>query len=182
MPIYTRFGDRGETRLFDGSRVPKNDLRVSAYGEVDELNSALGLALAFSPPPAIHELLVGIQRHLMTVGASLANPGHEPGGGANDEKARPDPAWTRILEDAIDHYDAALPPLRRFILPGGSRAAAHLQLARAVCRRAERRVAELAAAAEVAPAVLEYLNRLSDLLFVLARAANYTEGMEEIQW
>jgi cob(I)alamin adenosyltransferase len=178
MPIYTKFGDRGETRLFDGTRVRKDDLRVRAYGEVDELNSVLGLVRTFGPPPEIHDIVVGIQKHLMGIGAVLANPR----GGQDDPKARPQPEWVGFLEASIDRLDSGLPPLRRFILPGGGPAGAHLHLARTVCRRAERLVVVLAGSAEVEAIVLEYINRLSDLLFVLARAANYREGMEEVLW
>lgn len=178
MPIYTRFGDTGETRLFDGSRVPKHDLRVRAYGEIDELNSSVGVALTYLPPSEVHELLIAIQKHLMSVGASLASPDPE----TRDRKSRVQPEWVAVLEEAIDRFEEELPPLQRFILPGGSRAGAHLHLARTICRRAERLVAELAGAAPVEPVVLEYVNRLSDLLFVLARVANYREGTKEFQW
>jgi cob(I)alamin adenosyltransferase len=182
MPIYTRFGDRGETRLFDGARVPKHDLRVRAYGGVDELNSALGVALAEIPPSSdIRELLIDIQKHLMAVGAALANPAPSEGD-ADAAKGRVDPEWIGQLEAAIDRYETELPPLQRFILPGGSRAGACLHLTRTVCRRAEREVSELSRVATVEPAVLGYINRLSDLLFVLARAANFREGMDEILW
>jgi len=178
MPIYTRFGDSGETRLFDGSRVPKSHLRVCAYGEVDELNSALGVARAFLPPSEVSQLLVEIQQQLMAVGAALANP---EGRGAAAKANLPADAAGQ-LEQAIDRFEAELPALRRFVLPGGSPAGAHLHLARTICRRAERRVVQLSEDARVDGAVLEYLNRLSDLLFVLARAANYREGMEEVLW
>lgn len=191
MPIYTRFGDRGETRLFDGSRVSKHDLRVSAYGDVDELNSVLGLVLAELGASSddnhldhhddnhdIRGLILGIQKHLMAVGASLANPVPS----AEDAKGRVNPEWTGQLEAAIDRYETELPPLQRFILPGGGRAGAHLHLARTVCRRAEREVSRLSQAASVEPAVSGYINRLSDLLFVLARVTNFREGMDEILW
>jgi cob(I)alamin adenosyltransferase len=178
MPIYTKFGDRGATRLFDGSRVTKSHDRVAAYGEVDELNSTLGVALAETLPSDIRDLLVRIQGHLMSVGASLANPD----GDRAKAKSRPDAAWIGELEAAIDRYDAEPPALRRFILPGGSRAAAALHMARTTCRRAERRVVELSESTGVDTVVLGYINRLSDLLFVLARVANHREGIEETQW
>jgi cob(I)alamin adenosyltransferase len=178
MPIYTRFGDRGATRLFDGSRVTKSHDRVAAYGEVDELNSALGLVLAETLPEDVQELVVRIQGHLMSVGASLANPDSA----RTQSKSRPDPAWIEDLEAAIDRYDAEPPALRRFILPGGSRAAAALHLTRTVCRRAERRVVELSETTDIDPVVLGYINRLSDLLFVLARVVNHREGIGETQW
>ena len=178
MRIYTRFGDQGETRLFDGTRVDKNHLRVRAYGEVDELNSVLGVASALLGESELKPLIVSIQQQLMAVGATLANPDRSEAA----TKAQPVPQWVTALEEAIDRFEAELPPLQRFILPGGAPAGAHLHVARTVCRRAERLVVELYGEAPVDATVLEYMNRLSDLLFVLARVANYREGMEEIQW
>lgn len=178
MPIYTRFGDSGDTRLFDGERVRKHHLRVSAYGDIDELNSVLGIARSFQSDPQISASLVAIQQQLMAVGSALANPSHKDAG----SKAEIRSDWVTSLENGIDHFDAQLPALQRFILPGGCAAAAHLHLARTVCRRAERRVVELSQEVVVEAKVLSYLNRLSDLLFVLARVANYREGMEELLW
>ena len=181
MRIYTKTGDQGETGLFGGGRVPKDHLRVAAYGEVDELNAALGLALALEPQAFACDLLETVQRDLFTIGAELAAP--DP---AKLTKALPGPrlgdARVAALEDAIDRAQATLAPLQQFILPGGSPKAAALQLARAVCRRAERAVVTLSRDAGVSPAILKYVNRLSDLLFVLARAANAAAGLSDVPW
>ena len=189
MPIYTKLGDRGETRLFDGSRVLKHHVRVDAYGQVDELNSAIGVAGAFVRDREIAQRLETLQKHLLTLGAELANPG-SPSGAA---KGRLEPAWVSDLESWIDAYQRELPPLRRFILSGGEPGGAMLHLARTICRRAERAVVGLARQTGqdtedterdpgISPAIIEYLNRLSDLLFVMARVINHREGMEEVQW
>lgn len=179
MKIYTKTGDHGDTGLFGGPRVPKSDPRVEAYGDVDELNAALGAARASVEDPEIDAELGRIQAELFCVGAELATP-H----GARARRAIPpvDPAWTGRLERAIDGWDAELPALTHFVLPGGTRTAAALHVARTVCRRAERRAVALAAAVEIEPAVLAYLNRLSDLLFVAARVANHRAGKEEPLW
>jgi cob(I)alamin adenosyltransferase len=179
VKIYTKTGDAGETGLFGGARVSKGDRRVEAYGEVDELNAALGVVRAQVEDPELDRHLARIQDELFCVGAELATP-H----GAKARSAIPpvDAAWVERLEAAIDAWDAELPPLRQFVLPGGTRTAAALHLARCVCRRAERRVVALAAEAEVAPATLAYLNRLSDLLFVAARLANHRAGRAEAPW
>ncbi|WP_242337828.1 MULTISPECIES: cob(I)yrinic acid a,c-diamide adenosyltransferase [Anaeromyxobacter] len=179
MKIYTKSGDRGETGLFGGPRVRKSDARVDAYGEVDELNAAVGSVRAIVEDPEIDAQLARVQHELFCVGAELATP-HE----AKARSAIPPiaPAWTARLEAAIDAFDAALPPLRQFVLPGGTRTAAALHLARCVCRRAERRVVALAAEVEVAPEALAYLNRLSDFLFVAARVANARARRDETIW
>ncbi len=179
MKIYTKSGDRGETGLFGGPRVRKSDARVDAYGEVDELNAAVGAVRAIVEDPEIDAQLARVQHELFCVGAELATP-HE----AKARSAIPpiDAAWTTRLEAAIDAFDAALPPLRQFVLPGGTRTAAALHLARCVCRRAERRVVALAAEVEVAPETLAYLNRLSDFLFVAARIANARARRDETIW
>jgi cob(I)alamin adenosyltransferase len=177
--IYTRTGDAGETGLFDGTRVSKADARVDAYGDVDELSAWLGLAHARLAPSDLADLVEGIQRDLFAVGAQLADPRHRIA--PRVEKSRIDPDRVRELEASIDVLEAPLTPLRRFILAGGSEAGAVLHLARAVCRRAERRVVALGGE-QVDPIVLEYLNRLSDLLFVMARAANARAGVSEIEW
>jgi len=181
LKIYTKTGDGGETGLFGGGRVPKDDRRVTAYGEVDELNAALGLALALEPRAFARDLLELVQRDLFTIGAELASP--DP---AKLVKALPGPrlgdARVEALEDAIDRAEATLAPLKNFILPGGSSKAAALQLGRAVCRRAERAVVTLSREAAVSPAILKYVNRLSDLLFVLARAANAAAGLSDVPW
>ena len=179
MKIYTKTGDSGETGLFGGPRVKKSDPRVEAYGEVDELNAAIGAARALVEDPEIDAQLAKIQEELFCVGAELATP-H----GAKARAAIPpvDPGWTARLEGAMDGWDGALPPLSKFVVPGGTRTAAALHLARTVCRRAERHVVSLAAEVEVDPAVLAYLNRLSDFLFVAARVANHRARREEPLW
>jgi cob(I)alamin adenosyltransferase len=179
MKIYTKTGDRGETGLFGGPRVRKNDPRVEAYGEVDELNGALGVVRAVLEDPEIDGELGLIQEELFSLGAELATP-H----GAKARSILPpvDARWTERMEKTIDRWDAELAPLRQFVLPGGTRAAAALHLARCVCRRAERRVAALAEEADVAPETIAYLNRLSDLLFVAARVANHRSGVAEKLW
>jgi cob(I)alamin adenosyltransferase len=179
VKIYTKTGDRGETGLFGGPRVRKSDARVEAYGEVDELNAALGAARAVVEDPEIDGHLARVQAELFRVGAELATP--------HDVKARSavpplETAATARFEAAIDAWERELPPLHRFVLPGGTRTAAALHVARTVCRRAERRAVALAAEAEVDPGVLAYLNRLSDFLFVAARVANRRAHREEPLW
>lgn len=178
MKIYTKTGDTGETGLVGGARVRKHDARVAAYGEVDELNAALGVALASEP--GLRKLLLEIQRDLFALGAQLADPSATIG----EKKAKAAIGTEQVsrLEAAIDEREAQLPPLRAFILPGGSPLGAQLHLARAVCRRAERAITALAAAQPVDPLLIVYVNRLSDLLFVLARRANQRAGVPEEQW
>src|SRR6478672_4162444 len=170
MKIYTKTGDAGSTGLFGGGRVPKDDARVHAYGDVDELNAVLGLARSIETMPRIDEILVAVQRDLFAIGALLATPDREKMA-QHLEKARIDDGRIRDLEHAIDEADAELEPLRSFILPGGSPKAATLHVARTVCRRAERRVVHLQREVELPPLAVIYLNRLSDLLFTLARLA-----------
>jgi cob(I)alamin adenosyltransferase len=172
--IYTRGGDAGETSLGDGSRVPKTDPRIRVGGAVDELNAAVGLALAAEVPEPMRALLERIQNELFDVGADLSVPVEVEG------RLRVDQSRIDVLERDCDEWNAGLPELRSFVLPGGTDAAARLHLARTLCRRAERE--SLAASAETAlnSVVLVYLNRLSDLLFVLARAAN--AGLPEPLW
>jgi cob(I)alamin adenosyltransferase len=179
VKIYTKTGDAGETGLFGGPRVRKSDARVEAYGEVDELNSAVGAARAIVEDPEIDALLAKVQEDLFCVGADFATP---PGARARSALPPVDPSFTERLERAMDAWEAELPKLTHFILPGGTRAAAALHLARAVCRRAERRAVALAAEAEVSPTLLAYLNRLSDALFVAARVANFRARREEPRW
>lgn len=181
LRIYTRTGDAGDTGLFGGGRVPKDAVRVDAYGEVDELNAALGLAAAISPEPRIDDMLAPIQRDLFSIGAILATPDRDR---MRDQlaKARLDDTRVAELEGAIDAAEESLPPLRAFVLPGGSPKAAALHVARTVCRRAERRVVQLAREEEIPGDVIVYLNRLSDLLFVLARLANERDGAPEVTW
>jgi cob(I)alamin adenosyltransferase len=179
--IYTRTGDAGQTGLFGGGRVSKADPRVAAYGEVDELNAALGAVLACQPVELERELLQGIQRDLFAIGGRLASP--DPAKVAEAlEKARLTPERITSLEAAIDRANAALAPLTAFVLPGGTMKAALFHVARTVCRRAERSVVALAQGGAVPPHVLPYLNRLSDLLFTLARLANRTAGAVERTW
>ncbi len=177
--IYTRTGDEGETGLFGGGRVPKSDPRVSAYGQVDELNAAIGWAVAQLPEPeGLRQRLLDVQADLFAIGAHLATPA-----GARSTRHLPDLPTGRPAEFErwIDEAEEELEPLRAFILPGGSPGAAALHLARTVCRRTERAVVALAADAEVDPVILVYLNRLSDLLFVLARKAN-ADGKKDVLW
>jgi cob(I)alamin adenosyltransferase len=174
--IYTKTGDQGDTALGDGSRVPKDHPRVTAYGTVDELNAALGLLLVETAMPE-RPLLQSIQNDLFDVGADLCVP-HAPG---NEKRLRVQEAQVRRLEDAIDRLNAGLAPLTSFVLPGGSWAAAWCHLTRTVCRRAERDVVTLTHSETVNPQVLIYLNRLSDLLFVLARAFN-GQGRDDVLW
>lgn len=181
MKIYTKTGDAGDTGLFGGGRTAKSDPRVEAYGDVDELNAALGMARASEMMPRIDEVLVPIQRDLFSLGAMLATPDREKMK-QHLEKARIDEARISELERAIDDGDAELEPLTAFILPGGTHKAAALHLARTVCRRAERRVVALRSSAEVPDIVVVYLNRLSDLLFTLARVANRRAGAGEVTW
>ncbi len=177
--IYTKSGDQGDTGLGDGSRVPKDHPRVTAYGSVDELNAALGLLVSHQPQAAEVDLLRGIQNDLFDVGADLCLPqSAEETSGA---RLRIRPEQVERLEQAIDRLNVGLTPLTSFILPGGSSAAAWCHLARTVCRRAERDVVTLARAEPVNPQAIVYLNRLSDLLFVLARVYN-NNGRDDILW
>ena len=179
MKLYTRTGDTGETALVGGSRVSKADPRVDAYGDVDELNAVVGLVRASGVDAEIGDLLGRVQRDLFALGAQLADPSRrlpEP-----LAKAALGASDVERLEKWIDQYDAEVPPLRHFILAGGSSAGAALHMARAVCRRAERRMVVLGAGA-VDPQLLIYVNRLSDLLFALARAVNHRAGVTETEW
>jgi cob(I)alamin adenosyltransferase len=180
MKIYTKTGDTGETGLIDGSRVPKDHARVAAYGDVDELNAALGVVRTHAEDPALDALLAAVQRDLFALGAQLADPKERIA--ERKAKAAISAGRVRALERAIDRREAELPALRAFILPGGSRLGAFLHLARTVCRRAERSVVQLARGERVDPALIVYLNRLSDLLFVLARHASHRLGQPEDRW
>ena len=179
MKIYTKTGDAGETSLFDNTRVSKADGRVDAYGEVDELNACIGVARATGVDSDLGASLERIQKDLFAVGARLADPSARIAGRV--QKAVIVTADIERLETAIDRLESELPPLRRFIVPGGSSAGALLHYARAVCRRAERRVVGLGPES-ADPAVIVYLNRLSDLLFVMARVANHRAGASEVEW
>jgi len=185
MKIYTRTGDRGETGLFGGGRVRKDHARVDAYGEVDELNAVVGLAVAALEEAGEAEVarrLQRVQADLFNLGANLATPAPEDGGREN--RHLPDLPVERAaeMERWMDEADAELEPLRTFILPGGTEAAARLHLARTVCRRAERRVVTLSHEAHIDAEVIVYLNRLSDLLFTLARLANHRAGRGDVAW
>jgi cob(I)alamin adenosyltransferase len=171
--IYTRTGDDGSTGLGDGSRVAKENLRVEAYGTVDEANSSIGVVLSVPTlPPAIARCLTDVQHDLFDLGGELCIPGHRMIGSAHVER----------LETELDGFNDGLPPLKEFILPGGGPAAAACHVARAVCRRAERRCWALARTESISPEALKYLNRLSDLLFVLARVLARHENGSEVIW
>ena len=179
VKIYTKTGDRGETALFGGKRLSKGHPRIEAYGTVDELNAVLGVVRAAKPVTEIDAVIEQVQQHLFVIGAELASPqglvqGMSPTG--EDE--------VQQLEQAIDHFEQQLPELQQFILPGGAPVAAYLHLARCICRRAERCIVELADEQQpaVPQAVLVYLNRLGDLLFVMAREANRRAGSEDVPW
>lgn len=175
--IYTRGGDRGETSLGDGSRVAKSDPLIAAYGTVDELNAAVGLALV-AAPESMRPLLARVQNELFDLGADLSVPFDDE----RKERLRVSQAMVDRLERDCDEANAVLEPLTSFVLPGGSEAAARLHLARTVCRRAERDALAAAATRSVNPLALVYLNRLSDLLFILARRANHEAGAPEPLW
>ena len=173
MKIYTRTGDAGETSLFGGTRVSKDDQRIEAYGTVDELSSFIGVARASWPSGPIDDELARVQNDLFDIGAQLAAPASDRFHGANPDRVEQ-------LERAIDAMERDLTPLANFILPGGSETAAHLHVARTVCRRAERRIITLHDDATQATVV--YLNRLSDYLFVAARFANAKHGVSDVTW
>ena len=170
--IYTRTGDAGTTGLADGSRIAKNAPRIEAIGAVDELNSVLGVVLCEDMPAAIRDCLDGVQHDLFDLGGELSVPGHAIMSDAHSQR----------LETALDAFNAGLPALKDFILPGGSRAASLAHVARTVCRRAERATVALGQTDPLAPPLIQYLNRLSDLLFVLARTLNRHAGREDVYW
>ena len=170
--ITTRTGDAGETGLGDGSRVPKDSARIAALGEVDELNSALGVLLAEELPAAVREALLGVQHDLFDLGGEVSIPGHALLTAAQAER----------LERLLEGFNRELPPLKEFILPGGARAAAAAHLARTVCRRAERALVALGRAEPVSQHARVFLNRLSDLLFVLGRVLNRAAGGGDVLW
>jgi cob(I)alamin adenosyltransferase len=178
MKIYTKTGDKGETGLFGGERVPKDALRIEAYGAVDELNSLIGVIRSLRPKKKIDVVLKTIQQDLFILGADLAAPNHSK----FFSIPRITLSASSSLEKVIDAFEVSLAPLKAFILPGGTVVASHLHLARTVCRRAERSVVRLSHSENVADDVIVYLNRLSDLLFVLARYANRLEKKKEVQW
>lgn len=179
MKIYTKTGDDGQTGLFAGPRVPKDNARIEAYGAVDELNAWIGLVRAEGPTSQIDAVLVRIQHELFAVGAELATPDPDA-----HEMRMIGPEHIAALEAAIDRNEAILAPLQQFVLPGGTKAASELHVARCVCRRAERRLITLASAEpdKSFETLVVYLNRLSDLLFVLARVANAVAGWPDVPW
>jgi cob(I)alamin adenosyltransferase len=179
MKIYTKTGDKGETALFGGKRVSKDNLRIEAYGTVDELNSGIGVCRAMNPPQKVDQQLIKIQNQLFVLGADLASP---MGTRQKYKVPRLEAADIHYLEKSIDEVEILNDPLRRFILPGGSIIAAQLHLARTVCRRAERRVVHLSKKETVNHKSIIYLNRLSDFLFVLARWMNKSENVIETKW
>jgi cob(I)alamin adenosyltransferase len=180
MKIYTKTGDKGETSLFGGRRVWKNDTRINAYGTVDELNSVFGLILTEIKNEELKQIALSIQHELFIVGSDLATPNDK--GNKGFLISRIDASHTKRLEEIIDKYESQLPELRNFILPGGLKGAALLHNARTICRRAEREVISLARKEEINSELEIYLNRLSDLLFVLARFENFSNGKEDIFW
>ena len=179
MKIYTRKGDSGETGVFGGPRLRKDAPRIESYGTIDELNSVIGVARTQSIPEQIDQVLKRVQNELFDLGAELATPDPQARGTQTIGDAH-----VSALEADIDRAEAALAPLANFILPGGTPGAAHLHLARTVCRRAERRLVTLASdgSQSISPALVTYVNRLSDLLFVLARAANSAAGLSDVHW
>ncbi len=179
MKIYTRTGDKGSTALFGGRRVPKHDLRIEAYGTVDELNSHIGITLTHDLPEKLRSELTELSALLFSLGSDLATPLSPPPKYAIPRMAAEHSSW---LEACIDKAESSLEPLKSFILPGGCPAAAQLHLARTVCRRAERGVTELAEAKEINLDAQIFLNRLSDYLFVAARFANHHAGIEDSPW
>lgn len=180
VKIYTKKGDDGSTGLFDGTRVPKDHLRCEAYGDIDELSAAIGLARALAEDRELDAPLLGIQKDLLAVGAQLADPKFE------SRKVKPKTLITEekitAFEALMDRYEAELPPLKGFILRCGTKGAAALHLACTVCRRAERRIVTLGRKVSVSPIVVKYVNRLSDLLFMLARVENKRGGELQIDW
>lgn len=180
MKIYTKTGDKGQTSLFSGERVPKNSLRIEAYGTIDELNSFIGLAILELRDESVIKLLAKIQNRLFVLGSDLATP-------LNERKSklkitRVPKNFYRDLEKAIDFYDSKLEPLRNFILPGGSKGAALLHICRTICRRAERNVVALKDTVKVGENLIIFLNRLSDLFFVLARFENKCQKIPDVKW
>lgn len=181
MPIYTRKGDKGETSLFGGARVAKYNLRVETYGTVDELNSVIGVVIAVLNIKykvlSIKKELLKIQNDLLNIGSALANPNLTLNSQVSILNSR-----VKEFEKLIDQMTKDLPPLKNFILPGGTKAGSFLHLSRTICRRAERRIVELADKEEIDENIIKYLNRLSDLLFTMARFVNYKEKKKEIIW
>ena len=182
MKIYTRTGDKGDTSLFGGKRVSKDALRIETYGSVDELNSVLGVVRSLKPQKELDDVLGQLQDQLFVLGADLATPRNAKKSKAAKKIPRIESSHSNQLERQIDAWERQLAPLRSFILPGGSPVAAQLHVARAVCRRAERLVVRLGKKETIGAEPVRYLNRLSDLLFVMARYANKLDGVKETEW
>jgi cob(I)alamin adenosyltransferase len=180
MKIYTKTGDKGETSLFGGQRVQKNSLRISSYGTIDELNSFLGIAVTEIIDKELAEVIYSIQNDLFTLGSDLASPIEKEN--KNFTIPRVNKGFIERLEKLIDNFDSRIPPIKNFILPGGTKGAGFLHLARTVCRRAEREVISLAQIESVTEEIKIYLNRLSDLLFVLARFENFISNHPDVEW
>ncbi|MCB2206530.1 cob(I)yrinic acid a,c-diamide adenosyltransferase [bacterium] len=178
MKIYTRTGDQGKTALFGGRRVGKDSARIDAYGTVDELNALLGFARASAVHETVHGLIVALQHELFTLGADLATPLDSE----NVSVPRIEQQHIDTMEQRIDGLEEELEPIRFFILPGGTETAARLHMARTVCRRAERLLVHLSTLEDINELDLQYVNRLSDFLFVLARYANHTAGQKDLHW
>lgn len=179
MKIYTKTGDKGQTSLIGGKRVPKNSARLESYGTIDELNSYLGMIRSFPMDKQVSEELVEIQSRLFDVGGNLATDPETANVKVKLGVAEKD---IELLEKAIDRMDAEVPPMKYFVLPGGNQAVSFCHIARTVCRRAERRILDLTAEAPVDDCVIKYINRLSDYLFILSRKVAHDAGIEEMKW
>jgi cob(I)alamin adenosyltransferase len=179
VKIYTKGGDKGDTSLIGGKRVPKSSKRINAYGDVDELNASIGVAISFIEDDEVRKLLEKIQSELFIVGSDLADPSYPDSINNNPRVAD---TMVKELENVIDKYDQEVGAIQYFILPGGSREASLLHLARGIARRAERNCVELSSIERINPAVISYLNRLSDLLFMLARVMNKRRDVNDVPW
>jgi len=179
VKIYTKGGDKGDTSLIGGKRVPKSSKRINAYGDVDELNASIGVAISFIEDDEVRKLLEKIQSELFIVGSDLADPSYPD---SINNNPRVTDTMVTNLENFIDKYDQEVGAIQYFILPGGSREASLLHLARGIARRAERDCVELSSIERINPAIISYLNRLSDLLFMLARAMNKRRDVNDVPW
>ena len=179
VKIYTKSGDKGDTSLIGGKRVPKSSVRISAYGNVDELNASIGVAISFIDDDEVKKLLGKLQNELFVVGSDLADPSYPDNA---NKTPRVTDAMVKELEDIIDKYEQEVGAIRYFILPAGSKEASLLHLARGIARRAERKCVELSSMEKINPALVSYLNRLSDLLFMLARVMNKRRNVDDVAW